>query len=363
MNNKTKNRFFSLGTKMALTYIVLLILVAVFADVFANADNGLIVKYGPNNIGTESNVFKPPGFMDIFRGSPRKHLLGTEGRGRDVASILIHGTRTSLVLGFFASLLAISFGTFLGILSSYYGNNSLKMHPLSILFFLLLGPLVIYYSSEMSYSFIDKKVEFNYLSFAIYVLLGLAALIVLIKKTMSFWSTRIEFPMDSIVMRFTEIFRAVPKLFLLLSLISFVRSQNLWSTAFLLGALGWPRILRLVRGEVMDIKKETYIINARLIGLSDFKIIWRHILPNILPLLLVSMAFLISGNILFESTLSFLGLGLPPDQPSWGGLLRQSREDFGAWWLAVFPGLTITLTLFSLNILAENYNNYTKKTI
>tara|TARA_B100000497_G_C7587082_1_gene353181 strand:+ start:94 stop:588 length:495 start_codon:yes stop_codon:yes gene_type:complete len=162
-------------------------------------------------------------------------------------------------------------------------------------------------------------------------------------------------------MRFTEIFRAVPKLFLLLFLITFLKSQGLWTTTLLLGALGWSRILRLVRGEVLEIKQQTYVINAKIMGLSDFRIILKHILPNVMPLILVSMAFLISGNILMESTLSFLGLGLPLDLPSWGGLLRQSREDFGAWWLAVFPGFTITFTLFSLNILAEHYNKLSKK--
>ena len=111
----------------------------------------------------------------------------------------------------------------------------------------------------------------------------------------------------------------------------------------------------------MEIRKADFITNARLMGLPDYKIILRYVLPNILPVLLVSGAFLISGNILLESTLAFLGLGLPLDQPSWGGLLRQSREDFGAWWIALFPGLAITFTLFSLNILAEQYNKWAKK--
>jgi peptide/nickel transport system permease protein len=173
--------------------------------------------------------------------------------------------------------------------------------------------------------------------------------------------SKIALPMDSIVMRFTEIFKAIPTLFLLLSIISFFKSQTLWSTAFIIGALGWPGILRLVRGEVVNIRDEAFIVNSKLMGVSNFRIMWRHIIPNILPVLLIAMTFIMAANILLEATLSFLGLGLPLDQPSWGGLLRQSREDFGAWWLAVFPGLMITFTLFSLNILAERYNNLTGK--
>jgi len=351
------------SARFAFGFIVLLVISALTADQLARADDGLLVKYGPNTIGIENNAFKPPGFIDEYKGIRNPHYLGTDGRGRDVASILIHGARTSLILGLLASLLAIIFGSFLGVVSSYYGNRTLKAHPFSIILFILVAPFIIYFAGEVSWAVVNNGLVFNYLKFGSLSIFGLIMTGWLINKFMSFSSRKIYLPMDSFIMRFTEVFRAVPKLFLLLSIIAFMHSQNLWTTTLVLGALGWPRILRLVRGEVMDIKEEIYVTNAKLMGQTDFNIIRRHILPNILPILLVSMTFLISGNILLESTLSFLGLGLPLDQPSWGGLLRQSREDFGAWWLALFPGLTITLTLFSLNILADRYNNSIKKDI
>lgn len=351
----------SFGTRLAFVYVVVLLLIAILATVLANPQNGLITKYGPNSIGTENNIFREPGFIDQLNGTVRIHPLGTEGRGRDIAAIMIHGTRTSLLLGFLASLLAIFLGTTLGIVSAYYGNRTLKVHPLSIALFLILSPFLIYYCIEWSWIIADRKIVFDNWKFATFSIGGIALVIFTVDKLKIIWTQRTSLPIDNIVMRFTEIFKAVPTLFLLLSIISFLRSQSLWSTTLLIGILGWPRILRLVRGEVLDIKKEIFITNAKLLGLSDLKIVMRHIIPNILPLILVSMAFLISTNILLESTLSFLGLGLPLDQASWGGLLRQSREDFGAWWLAVFPGLAITFTLFSLNILAERYNNMVKK--
>ncbi len=353
--------FNSISVKLAFFFLLLVAVIALFASILANTDNGLLVKYGPNTIGEKNNTFEPPGFVDTYNDIDRVHPLGTDGRGRDVASILIHGSRTSILLGFFASLISILFGTSLGLASAYYGNNSLVIHPFQIILFVIGTILICFYAYEWSWARSDQKLYFNNLLFILSVILGLFFLITLLRLLSRSLKGIIAFPMDSIVMRFTEIFRAVPKLFLLLFLITFLKSQGLWTTTLLLGALGWSRILRLVRGEVLEIKQQTYVINAKIMGLSDFRIILKHILPNVMPLILVSMAFLISGNILMESTLSFLGLGLPLDLPSWGGLLRQSREDFGAWWLAVFPGFTITFTLFSLNILAEHYNKLSKK--
>ncbi|MEE9374363.1 MAG: ABC transporter permease [Saprospiraceae bacterium] len=355
--------FKSKSSKLAISFLFILLFSALCAGWMAHPNHGMLVKYGPNNIGERNNTFEPPGFLDVYQGTERIHPLGTDGRGRDVASILIHGSKTSLLLGFFASLLSIVFGTILGIASAYYGNKTLKLHPLNILIVIITITLITFFAHEWSWVVTAKKLVFSYPRFVFYILVGCIFIFFSIKYLSTFLSRNISFPLDSIVMRFTEIFRAVPKLFLLLTVITFLKGQGLWTTTFLLGTLGWPRILRLVRGEVLEVKNQTFIINAQMMGLSDARIIWKHILPNILHLLLVSMAFLISGNILLESTLSFLGLGLPLDLPSWGGLLKQSREDFGAWWLAVFPGLTITFTLFSLNILAENYNNSAKKTI
>jgi peptide/nickel transport system permease protein len=351
----------SLSVKLSFSFLLVLGICALFAHSLANPDNGILAQYGPNNIGEKNNTFEPPGFIDLYQGTERVHPLGTDGRGRDVASILLHGSRTSILLGFFASLLSILFGTTLGMVSAYYGDRSMEIHPLQIVIFILGIVLIFYFNYEWSWKRNDQSLTFSNVRFILGIVIGIGLLLMLIYSLDNILKGASYFPVDSIVMRFTEVFRAVPKLFLLLTIISFLKSQGLWTTTFLLGTLGWSRILRLVRGEVLEIKEQTFIINAKMMGLSDFQIMRKHVLPNVLPILLVSMAFLVSGNILLESTLSFLGLGLPLDLPSWGGLLRQSREDFGAWWLAVFPGLTITFTLFSLNILAEYYNKQSQK--
>ena len=355
-----KYYFESISTRLAVAYLLVVFLVAVFANVLAHPQSGLLSKYGSNSIGSENNIFKEPGFKDRLDGNVYVHPLGTDGRGRDVAANLIHGARTSLMLGFLSSLIAIILGTFLGVVSAYYGNKSLKINSLFLGVLIIAIPFVAFYSFEFAWNIRAGDLRFNGWKFAMMVTVSIGLLYLISKILAMHWKPAINFPMDDVIMRFAEIFRAVPTLFLLLSIISFFKSQSLWSTALIIGMLGWSRILRLVRGEILNLKKEQFISNARLIGLGDFQIVLRHMMPNILPILLVSMAFLISANILLESTLAFLGLGLPIDQASWGGLLSQSREDFGAWWLAIFPGLAITFTLFSLNILAERYNNLIK---
>ena len=353
----------SINYRFAIGFLFLLLIVALSADFLANTNNGILVGFGPNSIGELNNTFEPPGFIDIIQDKERIHPLGTDGRGRDVASILIHGCRTSILLGFLASIISVIIGGFFGLVSGYYGDKTLNVHPISIFLATIGLTLITFYSIEWGWTIHSEKLSFSYFKTFSLFLFSSSLLVYLLSRLNSILKTSIYLPIDSIVMRFAEIFRAVPTLFILLTLITFIKIPNIWTTVLLLGALGWSRILRIVRGEVLEIKNKTFITNAQLLGMSDFKVISSHVLPNVLPLILVSMAFLISNNILLESTLSFLGIGIPLDVPSWGGLLRQSREDFSAWWLAIFPGLTITLTLFSLNIIAEQYNKSVKKKI
>jgi len=336
--------------------LIALILVALSANFLANPNNGLLVEYGPNSIGEKNNTFKPPGFIDTYQGIDRIHPIGTDGRGRDVAALMLHGSRTSLLLGFIASIISVILGSLMGILAGFYGDHRFSIHPLAGVMLVLGIFLAFFISREMSYRLDDGTISFTTSKFILFFSGIMALIIFIINKANNNLNSRIRIPVDSLVMRLAEIFRAVPILFILLTLIAFIKSPSVWTTALLLGCLGWSRILRLVRGEIMEIKNKSYITNAELLGLSDFKVIMNHLLPNVLPIILISMAFMISSFILLESTLSFLGLGLPLDTPSWGGILKQSRENFNAWWLAIFPGLTITLTLFSLNILAESYN-------
>lgn len=158
---------------------------------------------------------------------------------------------------------------------------------------------------------------------------------------------------DIVISRFMEIIMCFPFFFLILAVIAFL-PPSIFSIMVVIGITRWTGIARYARGEFMRVKQQDFASAARALGASDRKIIFRHILPNSLAPILVSASFGIAGAILIEAALSFLGLGVQPPTPSWGGILANAREFIDvAWWLALFPGLAIFVTVTAYNIFGE----------
>jgi peptide/nickel transport system permease protein len=158
---------------------------------------------------------------------------------------------------------------------------------------------------------------------------------------------------DVLISRIIEIVMCFPVLFLVLSVIAFL-PPSILNVMVIIGITRWTGIARYARGEFMRIKSQDFAVAARALGASDRKIIFRHILPNSLAPVLVSATFGVAGAILIEAALSFLGLGVQPPTPSWGGMLADAREFLDvAWWLALFPGLGIFVTVTAYNLLGE----------
>jgi peptide/nickel transport system permease protein len=127
----------------------------------------------------------------------------------------------------------------------------------------------------------------------------------------------------------------------------------------IIGLTGWMGIARLVRGEVLRVRNMEYVTAANSLGFGSSRTIFRHVLPNSLAPVLVSVAFGVAGAILTESALSFLGLGVPLETVTWGSTLNLSRGAPFAWWLAVFPGLMIFLTVVSYNLIGDGLRDAT----
>ncbi len=159
---------------------------------------------------------------------------------------------------------------------------------------------------------------------------------------------------DMIIQRIIEIFICFPVFILILALIAFL-PPSIYNIMIVLGITGWTRVARLVRGEFLKLRSSDYAIAAKATGLSDSRIMFRHLLPNALAPVLVSATFGVAGAILIESALSFLGFGVPPPTASWGEILLQSKNNLhrGAWWLVTFPGVAIFLTVTSFNLVGE----------
>lgn len=158
---------------------------------------------------------------------------------------------------------------------------------------------------------------------------------------------------EFVVMRFTDALLSFPPLVLALSLAA-VLGAGLQNAMIAIGIIFTPNFIRLVRGEVLSQREREYVTAARASGISDFKIIFRHILPNCLPPILVQATLSIAAAIISEASLSYLGLGTQPPTPSWGAMLSMGQGYLGdAPWISLFPGLFIFLTVLSINLFGD----------
>lgn len=158
---------------------------------------------------------------------------------------------------------------------------------------------------------------------------------------------------DTVLSRIVDTLMAFPVLALLIVLAA-VLGPSLMTTVIVIGVTGWARFARVVRADVMSLKEEDFILAARAIGVTDTRIIWRHILPNVLGPVIVLASLGIGSIIILESALSFLGLGVRPPTPSWGGTLADGRAFITRYpHIAIFPGIMIVITVLAFNFIGD----------
>ena len=159
---------------------------------------------------------------------------------------------------------------------------------------------------------------------------------------------------DAGLMRLVDAALAIPRLFLLLLVLAISDRVPVWALVLLIGATGWFGTSRIVRAEVLRLREESYVLAAEALGASRRRIIFRHLLPNTLGPLLVAATLGVGDVILLEAGLSFLGLGIQPPAPSWGGMILEARAVLvTAPWAGLFPGIAIVLTVLSANLLGD----------
>lgn len=218
--------------------------------------------------------------------STQVYLLGTDRFGRSIFSRLVYGSRSSLLLGFVAVLLAIVVGTGVGLFSGYFGAK-----------------------------------------------------------------------VDSALMRFVDMLLAFPTLFLILIIISLFEKipiPRIFLIVVVLGLTSWMGVSRLVRGQVLVVKQKEFILAAKALGIGAQRIIFRHILPNVLTPIIINATLRLGGIILIEAALSFLNLGVQAPTPSWGNIIYEGKDHLTtAWWISTFPGFAIVLTVISFNLLGD----------
>ena len=241
---------------------------------------------------------------DQFTAPSAKHLFGTDLHGRDLLTRVLHGARISLAVGLLGTLVSLTIGVACGMVAGYVGGR-----------------------------------------------------------------------VDLVLMRLVDVLYSLPRIIFVILLVTGLEKYTyelftsrgwsglaVWARALLLfmglGAMEWLTMARIVRGQVLSLKEHQFVVAARSLGAGAWRIMVKHLLPNIAGIIIVYLTLTIPNIILFESFISFLGLGIQPPQASWGTLINEGAKAINPvkfdWWLLVFPGGAMALTLLSLNVLGDH---------
>lgn len=159
--------------------------------------------------------------------------------------------------------------------------------------------------------------------------------------------------LDSALMRVTDMVLCFPTFFLILAVIAFLE-PSIWNIMIVIGLTSWMGVTRLVRAEFLSLREREFVLAAESLGTSSLRLVTRYLLPNAMGPVIVSAVLGIAGAVLVESGLSFLGLGVQPPTPSWGNMLTEGKDNLQlAWWLSLYPGLAILITVLGYNLLGE----------
>ena len=275
----------------------------------------------------------------------RVYVLGTDELGRDVFARMLQGAWVSLTVGFVAVGLAVIIGVFLGGVSGYYGQSYIRLGEVILLL------LVIW-----------MAVGWSRLSGAYIVIIAAVAMFVLVTmllrrrershRPFSFLEAQL-LSVDAMITSLIDIMLCFPSFFLILTVVALLPA-SIYNIMIVIGLTSWMGAARFVRAEFLSLREQDFVTAARALGVSDWRIIFRHMVPNAIAPVLVSATIGIAGAILTEAGLSFLGFGVPPPHATWGNILSDGKNYlFDAPWLTIIPGVAILVVVLSFNLFGE----------
>lgn len=315
-----------------------------------------IIPYSANTLDKKNTDFASPLEKQRVDHWRFRHWLGTDQLGRDVAAGMIAGTRTAMLVGLISMSIAGLIGLFFGAAAGYFGDDRLQMTRSRLLFNVVAFILAIFYGFiARSYAISEGPLGSQLLLSGLIVLMifGMANLVASYFGRFPILGHRLTVPLDLLVMRLIETVNSIPGLLLVLSVVAIIQQPSIFYVMAIIGLIRWTGVARFIRAELLRVRQLDYIEAAQALGFSDWRIMFRHAIPNSLTPVLITLAFGIANAILLEAFLSFLGIGLPPSEVTWGKLLNFARNQFSAWWLAIFPGVAIFFTVTIFNLLGE----------
>jgi peptide/nickel transport system permease protein len=334
----------------------------IFVLFFVVAVSGLILTTGDNpvldpaKVRLSEKLLRPfsPVNTEMIKAEDRPafgvYLLGTDDLGRDVFARMMQGAWVSLTVGFVAVGISVIIGIILGGIAGYYGPLRIKL--VHIIFFAVIFCSIIFlasgqkgpalYSFGISLFILGFSVIFSFLSESKHAKSGMLKLLFI--DTIS---------MDTFIMRLVDIMLCFPSFFLILTVVA-ILPASIYNIMIVIGLTSWMGTTRFVRAEFLSLREQDFVSAAKVMGINDISIIFRHMIPNAIAPVLVSATIGIAGAILTEAGLSFLGFGVPPPHATWGNILSDGKRFlFDAPWLTYIPGLSILVVVLAFNLFGE----------
>lgn len=341
--------------RMALLGLVIFVLFFIVAVIGLVATSGSDPILDPAMVRLQEKLKPPLSKPDLTtlpaQQVPRLdiYLFGTDDLGRDVFARMLQGAWVSLTVGFVAVGIAVLIGIFLGGIAGYFGQNSIRLDQLLLVAVMTAGAIG---------------------SFTRGAKWGTALLIVghiyIFYLILQRWRTGSQRPpaalglsrvntitVDTLIMRLVDIMLCFPSFFLILTVVALLPA-SIYNIMIVIGLTSWMGTTRFVRAEFLSLREQDFVAAARALGIHNYRIIFRHMLPNAIAPVLVSATIGIATAILTEAGLSFLGFGVPPPHATWGNILSDGKRFiFDAPWLTFIPGIAILIVVLAFNLFGE----------
>jgi peptide/nickel transport system permease protein len=277
------------------------------------------------------------------------YLMGTDDLGRDVFARMLQGAWVSLTVGFVAVGIAVLIGILMGGIAGYFGQNHVRVDHLLVICLMSVGGVMLAVGEAYpGAGFLIVGIVFFFLSLFSKKATG--------KKAVPKWMNILRkgaISVDTLIMRIVDIMLCFPSFFLILTVVALLPA-SIYNIMIVIGLTSWMGATRFVRAEFLSLREQDFVSAARALGVGNFRIIFRHMMPNAIAPVLVSATIGIATAILTEAGLSFLGFGVPPPHATWGNILSGGKGFiFDAPWLTFIPGIAILIVVLSFNLFGE----------
>ena len=277
------------------------------------------------------------------------YLMGTDDLGRDVFARMLQGAWVSLTVGFVAVGISVLIGIFMGGIAGYFGQHHIRTDHVLFTLALILGTGMVI----ANFTFIGTVILLLCLAYIFYSLFARPGSTEKETPALTAMLHSHAVSVDTLIMRIVDIMLCFPSFFLILTVVALLPA-SIYNIMIVIGLTSWMGTTRFVRAEFLSLREQDFVAAAKALGLSTFRIIFRHIMPNAIAPVLVSATIGIASAILTEAGLSFLGFGVPPPHATWGNILSNGKNFiFDAPWLTFIPGIAILIVVLSFNLFGE----------